>query len=139
MLERINQRYLIKDVFQFIKDNSLSADKKKKVMFDGHLVKPFSQRYKLFMTKGTTCYACGLEATHFYKEKHGDATSYHFNLYGIKKNGDEVLFTKDHIIPRSKGGRNFVSNYDTMCTECNCEKDTMSLDEWEEYRKNKDD
>ena len=70
MLERINKRYLIKDVFQFIDNNSLSSDKKRKVMFDGHLVKPFSQRYEVLMSKGTRCYACGLECTHFYKEKH---------------------------------------------------------------------
>jgi len=139
MLERINQRYLIKDIFHFVKENSLAGWKKKKEMFDGHLVKPFSQRYRLFMTKGTTCTVCGLEGMFFYKEKHPDSTSYHFNLYGIKDDGDEVLFTKDHIIARSRGGRDIISNYATMCSECNVEKGGMSLDEWEEYRKNKND
>ena len=30
--------------------------------------------------------------------------------------------TKDHIIPKSKGGKNELSNYQTMCTYCNNEK-----------------
>ena len=42
-------------------------------------------------------------------------------MYGVK-NGEEVLFTKDHIIPKSKGGKNHISNYQTMCEPCNSEK-----------------
>ena len=36
--------------------------------------------------------------------------------------GQEVLFTKDHIVPKSKGGGNQMHNYQTMCTTCNIEK-----------------
>ena len=38
------------------------------------------------------------------------------------KNGKEVLFTKDHIFPHSKGGIDHISNYKTMCARCNVEK-----------------
>ena len=48
---------------------------------------------------------------------------YHFNLYAINDSGDEVLMTKDHIIPKSKGGKNHLSNYQPMCCYCNCKKD----------------
>jgi len=36
--------------------------------------------------------------------------------------GHEVLMTKDHIIPKSKGGKNTLKKYQTMCTHCNCRK-----------------
>ena len=43
-------------------------------------------------------------------------------LYAVNENGIEVLMTKDHIIPVSKGGKNILSNYQTMCELCNLEK-----------------
>lgn len=30
-----------------------------------------------------------------------------------------MLFTKDHIHPRSKGGANSLKNYQPMCSPCN--------------------
>lgn len=45
--------------------------------------------------------------------------SFHLNLYAIDENGKEVLMTKDHIIPKSKGGADDISNYQTMCERCN--------------------
>ena len=42
----------------------------------------------------------------------------HFNLYFI--DGDNyVLMTKDHILPHSKGGKDVIDNYQTMCEICN--------------------
>ena len=52
---------------------------------------------------------------------------YHFNLYGINKNYEEILFTKDHIIPKSKGGDNKISNYQTMCYNCNYKKGRQAI------------
>ena len=97
------------------------------VEFNGHLVKMDSLRYQLFKEKGTICVECGLKATHFALESmKGDMIGnnnppYHFNLYGVR-NGREVLFTKDHIHPASKGGKNNLNNMQTMCTECNLKK-----------------
>ena len=88
--------------------------------FDGYPVKTWSQRYELFL-KNHTCVKCGLEATYYKLEKQERSKYYHFNLYGTR-NGKEVLFTKDHIIPASKGGPNSASNYQTMCCDCNYSK-----------------
>ena len=88
--------------------------------YDGYPVKTFSQRYEVFRNN-TKCVVCGLEATHYRLERQIGAKNYHFNLYAIK-NGEEVLFTKDHILPASKGGKNTLDNYQTMCQFCNQEK-----------------
>ena len=45
--------------------------------------------------------------------------AYHLNLYAVDNNGDEILMTKDHILPHSKGGADDINNYQTMCKLCN--------------------
>lgn len=98
-----------------------SGERHPRVNFDGDMIKMDSQRYILFKKKGCTCVKCGLVGTFFAKERNGVEENYHFNLYGIK-DGREVMLTKDHIMPKSKGGKNVISNYNVMCIECNREK-----------------
>lgn len=93
-----------------------------KVELDGDIIKGNSQRYQLFFTKGTKCVCCGIEGKYFAKEKRIKDKSYHLNLYGIDDNGQEALITKDHIIPKSKGGKDELENYQTMCVRCNKRK-----------------
>lgn len=113
--------YSIEEVYNAIKD--LIFDKKSMILFDGDEISPSSQRYQLFFTKGMTCVECGLTGQFFAKEKHTNKENrYHLNLYAIDKNGKEVLMTKDHIIPKSKGGKNILDNYQCMCVNCNCKK-----------------
>ena len=80
-----------------------------------------SLRYKTFK-KSLVCVTCGLKGTYFAKEKFEPSTSYHLNLYAIDKKGKEVLMTKDHIIPLSKGGSHSLDNLQTMCFNCNGKK-----------------
>jgi hypothetical protein len=42
----------------------------------------------------------------------------HFNLYGIRDR-EPIILTKDHIIPRAKGGTNLLDNLQPMCYDCN--------------------
>ena len=95
---------------------------KKYTIFKGYNVKSSSDRYQNFIVKGITCVTCGLTASYFAIERGDRDTNYHFNLYGTDKKGREVLFTKDHILPKSKGGKNHIDNYQTMCTRCNAKK-----------------
>lgn len=135
---RIDKKYTIAEVFSFVKEYLPSLDRKLKVEFDGDMVKPFSERYQVFVKRGTTCCSCGLEGTHFYKEKNSPLDSnYHFNLYGVDSTGKEIMFTKDHIVACSNGGRNTLSNYDTMCSVCNQKKGKMSIVDWKERLKKK--
>lgn len=70
--------------------------------------------------KSLTCAKCGLEGTYFAAErKRGDKCGYHMNLWGKALDGSPMLFTHDHIIPRSKGGPDHLSNSQTMCVICN--------------------
>jgi len=93
----------------------------------GVTVKVVSDRYDVFKESGTVCHKCDLKASFYGIEKHWTEkgkTPYHLNLYGIDKDGNEILFTKDHIIPKAKGGKNHIDNYQTMCEPCNVAKGT---------------
>lgn len=61
----------------------------------------------MFFTKGYKCVDCGMVGKFFAKERYRGDKKYHLNLYGYDSNGNEILMTKDHIIPESLGGKNF--------------------------------
>lgn len=90
----------------------------------GVRVKTTSQRYAVFK-KSVTCCKCGIEGQFLAVEKNipdDISMNYHFNLYAVDDDGNEVLMTKDHIYPKAKGGKNMLSNYQTMCQKCNIKK-----------------
>jgi hypothetical protein len=93
-----------------------------KVNFDGEWINMGSHRYQCFVLYGTTCVDCGLEAQYFIMERQGHFGQFHFNLYGLDDQGNEILFTKDHVVPRSRGGKDELKNYQPMCTICNNKK-----------------
>lgn len=119
-----NKKYSVEEVFQMIGENYLNknsdVDKcKSDIEVDGFQVHPISLRYMTFYQKGTKCVCCGKEGTYFQldADRNGANAGFrrHFNLYA----DDGTLMTKDHIIPKSKGGLNKVSNMQTMCEPCN--------------------
>lgn len=83
-----------------------------KVDFDGDLMKMTSLRYHTFLKSGTKCTCCGLETKYFVKEKFPKDKPFHFNLYGLSEDNEEVLFTK-HCVDQDK------KEYVTMCFDCN--------------------
>lgn len=108
--------YSLEDVFpHVIKKERRKVQKE----FDGDLVKMTSLRLLVFKEKGCTCVRCGLYGLYLAKEKLANEKSYHFNLYAIDENGDEVLMTKDHIVPKFKGGKDDMENLQPMCSRCN--------------------
>jgi 5-methylcytosine-specific restriction endonuclease McrA len=96
-----------------------SNDSKKEFVVDhkSYYVKMNSDRYLVFKNN-KKCAACSLEGTKMILDLNPGDNSPHFNLYGEEK-GKLVLMTKDHIIPKSKGGQDVLSNYQTSCFLCN--------------------
>jgi hypothetical protein len=80
-----------------------------------------SVRLRTFAFKGTRCVSCGIEGIHFRKVRgHPSDHRPHLNLYAAGLSDSiEVLMTKDHIIPRARGGSDNLGNMQTMCFRCN--------------------
>jgi len=110
------EEILNKTIFNNINNESVLVN------FDGDMISMVSDRYRTFINSGIKCVCCGLEAKYFAKEKCPTSSRFHFNLYGIDDENMEILFTKDHIVPKSKGGKNELTNYQTMCCKCNSKK-----------------
>lgn len=88
-----------------------------------------SKRLETFFHHGTRCSSCGIEATHYAVERNLESNneSYHLNLWGYDGEGNEVLFTHDHTLARSAGGKDDLSNTTTMCHECNFAKSLVEV------------
>ena len=104
-------------------------------LYNGKPVKMDSLRYQTFVKTGTECCFCGLKATFFALErqqnnKNSNPERWHLNLYGRDTQGEEVLFTKDHVIPRSKGGSDYIDNLKTACYPCNSNKGNNHTVDW---------
>lgn len=95
---------------------------RKLINLDGDAVNICSLRLFTFKSKGTVCRGCGIIGSKIYKEKTKKDKRFHLNLYAINSSGHEVLMTKDHIIPKSLGGKNHITNLQPMCTNCNNKK-----------------
>lgn len=121
------KKYSIEEVFNLIgkeylmlKNQSNRRFDHNDLIIDGYKVRRISLRYMTFYQKGTDCVCCGRKGSYFLLEegnKHNPERK-HFNLY----TEDGILLTKDHIIPKSKNGKNNVDNMQTMCIICNQKK-----------------
>lgn len=110
---------------------------RKRTLFNCEMIRLGSTRLQTFAIYGTHCITCHKEATHFAIERHKENEAYHLNLYGFQDNGEELLFTHDHIIARSLGGADNTNNTQTMCTVCNSNKSVDELIEFKKRKQNK--
>lgn len=105
-----------------------SGVKANAIVCEGKVVKMSSKRLRTFVTKGVKCATCDLVGKYFALERHqmlsehSNPDVWHFNLYAVDPDGLEVLMTRDHIIPVSKGGSDSLDNSQTMCSRCNNKK-----------------
>ena len=123
----MSRKYSVDEVFDMLGRDVLGQTgnliKSESVEVDGYLVYKDSWRYRTFYQKGLKCSCCNRVGTYF--KLNTDSKSLeraHFNLFAE----DGTLMTKDHIVPKSKGGPDCIDNFQTMCKECNeKKKDTM--------------
>lgn len=115
--------YTIDESFQKIIPYWDLPSKEAVIDFDGSPLKATSLRYKVFHNS-LKCCTCGIEGKYFAKERSLPVVSdkFHLNLYAVNEEGKEILMTKDHIIPKSKGGSDNLENMQTMCEICNNKK-----------------
>lgn len=93
--------------------------------------KMYSLRYITFR-KSLACVKCGLVGSVMRLEMTRGSRDEipHFNLYARNEHGHLVLMTKDHIYPKSKGGRDIPENMQTMCEHCNGKKKDLIPEEY---------
>lgn len=104
-----------------IKDTYKTEEKY--IEIQGYKVRTKDDRYLNFIEHGFKCAKCGIEAQ--YANLETNHTGNHLNVYG-EKEGRTIMFTKDHIYPKSKGGLNNIKNYQVLCEECNHKKSDNS-------------
>lgn len=81
-------------------------------------------RMECYAVHGTKCQCCDRTGTELRLELWGDG-GLHLDLYGFEPDGSDFLMTRDHIMPKSKGGRNTIANYQPMCQYHNSEKGSV--------------
>ena len=74
------------------------------------------RRLQTFYDHGTECvyFGCSAKGTKLVQWKAND-NSIHMDLF----TDDDVMMTVEHVIPRSLGGKNHISNYLPACQRCN--------------------
>ena len=125
---KTTQSYIRHSVVEDLSILSQATDKpanrrnKVKVEINGETINMSSLRLLTFKDKGVDCVSCSTKGKFLALERNYSESVYHINLYGIDSEGKEVLMTKDHILPKSKGGADKIENMQTMCIICNGEK-----------------
>lgn len=86
----------------------------------GFTVKRSAQRLLVFKEIGLSCATCGITGAFFALERvKGTDDRPHLNLYARDEKRRDVLMTRDHIVPLSKGGTDRLENEQPMCKPCN--------------------
>jgi 5-methylcytosine-specific restriction endonuclease McrA len=117
---RKGKRYFPEEILPLVETTGILAVRKE---LDGDLINFGTKRLQVFAKKGLTCARCGTIGEFFVKEKHNRQAKYwHLGCYALDGDGNWVMMTRDHIIPRNRGGSDSLSNSQVLCFPCNQEK-----------------
>lgn len=120
MYER-HTKFSIEDVFAAIREN-------RDIVIEGRPMQ-YSVRLLTYFVHGTDCICngCTVKGAFFAAERQinqrtgkPNTVGHHLNFYGYDAEGNEIMMTSDHKIPKSRGGsKNGINNRQPMCTVCN--------------------
>lgn len=115
-----NKEYSVDEMIPFILSENTH------IILENTRVKVMGLRLESFIRK-EPCITCGRQGTIFRiaAGKHSKKKDWHLTLWS----NDGIQMTKDHIVPKSKGGRDSLNNIQTMCTKCNSKKGNQVSDE----------
>lgn len=82
------------------------------------------RRLTVFYHKGLKCSSCDKVGKYVIEAK-DPGGGIHIDVYTESLE----LMTVDHIIPKAKGGKNILTNYQPMCNKCNSKKGCSMPDE----------
>ena len=110
IFEKLTSMVKYKDLFEYAKDENehkifLTKEEEKNILSKNIDEKNFVKagvRWQVFERDNFKCVACGISAM------------------------DGAILHIDHIIPRSKGGKDAMDNYQTLCHKCNIGKSNKS-------------
>lgn len=80
------------------------------------------RRMECFAVYGTECVSCLQRKGNVILIEEWPNGQIHVDLYQKNPDGTKVLMNIDHVIPKSKGGKNDITNYQPMCQPCNSKK-----------------
>jgi len=89
-----------------------------RIKYKGFEFRISSLRLRTFKKHGVKCACCGKEGIIFRLQNSGNSNFYHLGLW----TADNIQMTKDHVIPKSKGGKDRLDNMQTLCQKCNNKK-----------------
>jgi len=114
-----------KELLSFSRRNK---DKFPAIQFGDVLVR-VSDTARVVIKDDFTCKGCGKEAEFIsvYKTEIDDSTIYGMIFYHVE-NDKVINHTKDHIVPKSLGGKDTFNNYQDLCVVCNHEKDNTDTE-----------
>ncbi len=80
---------------------------------------PYKTLSRLHPDGVINCCKCGCSATHVVTWKHENENYWHIDYFAQRPDGSMKMMTKDHILPKSLGGTNQLTNLRAMCRTCN--------------------
>lgn len=100
-------------------NNSFKIDGCRTITINDYTVR-LSDTAKTVLRDNFGCSCCKTVATHYvlHRDSLHKHISYSIAFFHIN-DGDLIFHTKDHIVPRSLGGKDNFSNYQGMCYTCN--------------------